>query len=195
MTVASVALDYSYSRGYAGAKCSNFSVLVAGTPVYQSPELSLYPYSKAKPDYSPPVNVHQMGLDIAVPSSKASWIEFVFDNNDCNLQLLTPLVVNLTCTGGPCASLPLLPQFFDSNMVLQRETPALIYGYTGTPHSTVTVHLASKSAAAPSSRTGLVAANGSWVVALAPQNASTGVLNTHSQYITLQVCSIRTASI
>ena len=117
VTVTGVALDYRYSRGYSGAKCSNFTVRAAGQPVYGSPVLSDYPYSKSKPNYSPPVHVDQKGLAIAVPSTgEASHLEIAFDDNDCNVQLLTPLVINMTCTGGPCASFELLPSFFGERM-------------------------------------------------------------------------------
>ena len=117
VTITGVALDYRYSRGYSGAKCSNFTVRAAGEPVYGSPVLSDYPYSKSKPNYSPPVHVDQKGLAIAVPSTgEASHLEIAFDDNDCNVQLLTPLVINMTCTGGPCASFELLPSFFGERM-------------------------------------------------------------------------------
>jgi hypothetical protein len=67
------------------ATCSNFTVQAAGSAVYSSPVLSDYPYSKSKPNYSPPVIVKQAGLSIAVPPAKgaAAHLELVFDNNDC----------------------------------------------------------------------------------------------------------------
>ena len=145
--------------------------------MYASPVLSDFPYSKSKPNYSPGVAVAKAGLSIEVPAAGISRLELVFDDNDCNLNLRTPLVVNVTCVGGPCTSFPLLPKFFDSNMVLQRDQAAAIYGHTGDPGSAVTVELAAGPGVpqpSPSSWTGLVAPNGSWVVEMAPQKASTG---------------------
>jgi hypothetical protein len=85
VTITAVSLSYRYSRGYSGATCSKFTVQAAGSAVYSSPVLSDYPYSKSKPNYSPPVIVKQAGLSIAVPPAKgaAAHLELVFDNNDC----------------------------------------------------------------------------------------------------------------
>ena len=71
--------------------------------------------------------------------------------------------------------------FTDDHMVLQRgPASAAIYGTTGTPGETVTVSIAKGGnngrnvGAPPASWSAKVANNGSWVVKLAPQKASTG---------------------
>ena len=85
---------------------TNFSLLAAGQPVYASPHFEDYPYSKSHPNYSQPVLVNAPA-SIKVPSfGPASQLEFHFDNNDRNIQLLLPLVINVTCTSGPCAAPP-----------------------------------------------------------------------------------------
>ena len=33
-------------------------------------------------------------------------LELRFDNNDRNIQLLMPLTINVTCSGGPCVGPP-----------------------------------------------------------------------------------------
>ena len=53
VTVTAMSFEYSYSRGYAGPHCSNFSVRVAGTPVYSSPVLSDYPCERTVRTYNP----------------------------------------------------------------------------------------------------------------------------------------------
>ena len=184
VVIQEVAFSYQYSRGYSGATCSNFTLRAAGVPIYASPHLADYPYSKSHPNYSLPIVVKKTGLSIAVPpleKGTVSRLELAFDNNDCNVNILAPLVVNASCSGGPCAALPLLPQFFDSNMVLQRDTAARIYGSTGSPGETVSVTATkggsggygSSSAARGVTASTIVPANGSWVVALPPQTAST----------------------
>jgi sialate O-acetylesterase len=173
-TVKELAFAYQYSRGYSGATCSNFTVRVAGSPVYASPHLSDYPYSKSHPNYSLPIAVKKTGLSIQVPSKGVSRLELAFDNNDCNVQILTPLVINVSCADGPCARLPLLPQFFDSNMVLQRDTPANVYGSSGVPGETVTVTLVQHGKFSDQHASTIVPANGSWIVSLPPQKASEG---------------------
>jgi hypothetical protein len=114
------------------------------------------------------------------------------------VQLLTPLVINVTCEGGPCTTFPLLPSFFDDNMVLQRApASAALYGASGAPGEIVTVSLGHAEqddgeavangvtgVAAGGARRGVfarkgswsskVAQNGSWVVVLDPQKASHG---------------------
>lgn len=171
-----VAFSYQYSRGYKGAVCSNFTLRAAGSPIYASPHLSDYPYSSKKPNYSPPILVKKTGLSIQVPPGGVSRLEVAFDDNDCNVQILAPLVIDLTCANGPCATLPLLPEFFDSNMVLQRDTPARVYSSTGNPGETVTVTAVKDGGYGDTttSASTVVPANGSWVVSLPPQKASTG---------------------
>ena len=106
-TVTHVSFDYRYEVGF-GAPApgvgTNFTLVAAGTPVYASPQYDDYPYSKSHPNYSLPVEVSAT-TSINVPSSgPLSRLEIKFDNNDRNIQLLLPLVVNISCTGGPCAA-------------------------------------------------------------------------------------------
>ena len=82
----------------------------AGVDMFTSPHLPNYPYSKSKPNYSPPVTVAKKGLSVPVPKDGASYFELSFDNGDSNVELMLPLRFNMTCSGGPCTSLPLLPQ-------------------------------------------------------------------------------------
>ena len=109
-----VEFDYSYTVGYGkpapGVIGTNFSMEAAGVPVYYSPHYDDHPYSKSHPDYSPPVIVRE-SVSIPVPASAngASRLVLHFDNNDRNIQLLLPLVVNVTCVRGPCAAPPAPP--------------------------------------------------------------------------------------
>lgn len=121
ISLSHVSFEYSYTVGFAhpNATGSNFSVRAAGKDTYTSPHFTDCPYSKAYPNYSKPIAV-DAPVSIKVPATGDSRIEIDFDNNDENVQLLLPLKVTVTCTGGPCANFPLLPTFIDSNMVLQR---------------------------------------------------------------------------
>lgn len=47
-----------------------------------------------------PVDVQ--GLALKASGTTPAHIEFTFDNNDHNVQLLLPIRFNITCTGGPC---------------------------------------------------------------------------------------------
>ena len=103
--------DYSYTVGYGepapGVVGTNFSLEAAGVFAYYSPHYDDHPYSKSHPDYSPPVHVRE-SVSIPVPASAngASRLVLHFDNNDRNIQLLLPLVINVTCLHGPCAAPP-----------------------------------------------------------------------------------------
>ena len=169
VTLTGVKFSYRYTSGFSGGNGTNFSVIMAGTTVYRSPNLVEYAYSKTHPNFSTSVNVTVPGLAVEVTAAQ-SHIAIVFANNDRNVQLLLPLRLTLTCTGGPCVARPVLPSFIDSNMVLQR-APAhsIIWGHNAAAGETVSVQL---DHAAPWSAT--VAANGQWKVSLAPQAASTG---------------------
>ena len=111
-------------------------------------------------------------------------VSVVFDNNDRNIQLLLPLEVNVSCTGGAggsCVAYPLLPTAIASNMVLQRApAKAAIWGNNANPGETVNVRLnnsdqsASTDATTTTSWSTTAAHNGSWSVALDPQPISTG---------------------
>ena len=86
---------------------ANFSLVVAGVSVYTSPLLTLFPYSKTG-DFSPQQPVATKGLSIKVAPG-TDKLEFDFQANDRNLQLLLPITMTLTCSGGPCFSRPLPP--------------------------------------------------------------------------------------
>jgi len=114
--VQGVAFSYAYDTGYGPDGIgSNFTVKVAGEPVYVSPQLDDYAYSKDNTNYSSPVPVSVSGLDIVVPDVKgtataANRIEIEFQNNDRNLQLLLPLSFEVTCAGSePCVAAPPAP--------------------------------------------------------------------------------------
>lgn len=177
ITVTSVAFSYSYITGYKGPVGAKFTLKVAGSDVYASPLETGYPYSKYGGGWSPENPAIAQGLSIKV-APDANTIEFDFEANDRNLQLLLPITINVTCTGGPCTKeLPLLPQFFDSNMVLQRgPDKAALYGTSLTAGETVTV------AMTPGDKkwTAKAAPDGSWEIDLDAQPASTGVTLTVS---------------
>lgn len=104
-----VSFTYSYDTGYGpDGVGTNFTVRVAGQPVYASPELVDYRYSENRSNYSAPVGVDVSGLSITVPhapgaASAANRIEIEFQNNARNVQLLLPLDVDVTCAGDqPC---------------------------------------------------------------------------------------------
>ena len=63
-----------------------------------------FQYDQNRTNYSQPVSVDVGALGIAVPAA-GTHVEFLFDNNDRNLQLLLPLELRLECSG-PCTSPP-----------------------------------------------------------------------------------------
>jgi hypothetical protein len=108
VVIQQIAFEYSYTVGFGGAgtgEGSNFTVRAAGAKVFASPLYNDYPYSGSHPNYSKPVAIKVPTLSIKVPTGFQN-IEFDFDNNDRNIQLLLPLTVNVTCTGGPCNAPP-----------------------------------------------------------------------------------------
>jgi hypothetical protein len=109
IVVQHMSFEYSYTIGFGPTgqegKGSNFTVKAAGGKVYASPLYNDYPYSQSHPNYSQPIAVN-VPLSIKVPAADKARIEFDFDNNDRNMQLLLPLKVNVTCTGGPCNAPP-----------------------------------------------------------------------------------------
>jgi hypothetical protein len=109
-TITGVTFEYKYVTGYTGPVGANFTLEVAGTPVYTSPLLNKYSCKSCSNDhgndaeYSPPVAVTANGLSIAVPSSGGGLV-FKFHNVDRNIQLELPLQINITCAGpGSCFS-------------------------------------------------------------------------------------------
>ena len=112
VTLTSISFNYRYTIGWgapAPGKGTNFS-LSAGTSriLYSSPAYNDYPYSKAHPNYSLPVNFHA-DVSEPIPASGTTRLELWFDNNDRNIQLLLPLEINVTCSGGPCVAPPPTP--------------------------------------------------------------------------------------
>jgi hypothetical protein len=104
--VTSMVFSYRYCVGYSGGKVgSNFTLRLGSSEVYSSPHLTDYPYSKGSdPDkiYSPPISASADKLNITVQSDGELTVEFEFQNNDHNVQLLLPMTVDLTCAGGSC---------------------------------------------------------------------------------------------
>jgi hypothetical protein len=195
-TVESVAFSYRQITGYAQTGTGpNFTLAIAGTAAFTSGPLTGHPYPpKGKSCsngacYSPATAAAAKSLGIKVPNEGAQRITFNFLNTDMNLQLLLPMTLTLTCTGGiPCVQGPkLLPHFFDSNMVLQRgPTKAAVWGETAAPGDEVTVSLSAGSgvtrdaAAVGGPWKATAAANGSWAVAMDPQAAGSGMTLTVS---------------
>ena len=109
--VRSLSFAYQYNTGYGPHGIgTNFTVRIAGTPVYTSPPLIDYRYSDNRSLYSPPVPVAVSGLSIAVPSngSSSQLIDIIFHNNERNVQLLLPMAFDVGCDpGGPCLAPPL----------------------------------------------------------------------------------------
>jgi len=108
-TITAVSFGYRYVTGYdMGTVGANFTLEVAGTPVYTSPLLKNYPCNPCAnshgndSQYSPSVTAAANGLSIVVPSSGGDVV-FKFHNIDRNLQIELPLQINITCAGqSPC---------------------------------------------------------------------------------------------
>lgn len=110
VTVDSFSFAYRYETGFHGnASCGvRFNLTVAGALVYDSPLLTAYPYSHSNDGYSPPVVVDKQQLGIIVNSSKQ--VEFTFENDCLNVQLLLPMVMNFSCSSAAsCFATPLPP--------------------------------------------------------------------------------------
>ena len=108
ITITHIAFEFQYTVGFGlpgpAVVGANFTVKAAGVPLFVSPHYDEFPYSKSHPNYSQPVLVSAPSA-IQVPSGgPPSQLGFYFENNDRNIQLLLPLVVNISCTGGPCAA-------------------------------------------------------------------------------------------
>lgn len=170
VVVESVEFSYRYCYGYANTGAgANFTLHVAGSAAYSSPQFIDYPYKKWENDsfYSPPVKVSADKLAITVP--KSGQIEFNFQDTTRNVQLLLPIIMTITCAGGSCIKQrPLLPSFFDSNMVLQRGQSVSLWGFDAAAGETINVALGAKK------WNSKALANGSWSVALDPQPITTG---------------------
>ena len=151
-TLTGLSLAYRYDTGFGhagdGRAGSNFTVsvgqhLVTSTPLYHSPHLVDFSYDANRSNYSAPVAVDVAGLSIPIAhgggaGATKTRLEFAFDCNERNVQLLLPLVVNVTCTGGPCASLFKLSATLQDHMVLQRAPAAAVVWGFAAPGTTVT---------------------------------------------------------
>ena len=108
-TIERVACAYRYDTGFGPTgEGANFTLRVAGRPVYASPHFTDYSYGHNRSNYSKPVPIDVAALGIVVPPAPAaSRIQFDFDNHDLNVQLLLPLEVHIECSGDvPCTPPP-----------------------------------------------------------------------------------------
>ena len=48
-------------------------------------------------------------LSIKVPTAGVQRLSFMFNNTDSNIQLLLPMTITISCTGGPCTGAPPAP--------------------------------------------------------------------------------------
>lgn len=102
--VKSFAFSYRYITGYGPSGIgSNFTVLVAGKPVYVSPNLVNFSYDSNRSGYSPPQKVI-FKEEIILKENETNIIKILFTNNDRNIQLMLPMTFNLTCRSPPCSS-------------------------------------------------------------------------------------------
>jgi lysophospholipase L1-like esterase len=106
VTVDTVSFSYRQCTGYATTGAGpTFNLSVAGSAAFESPPMAGFPYKKSCPGgacYSPAAQVSAKSLGIKVPADGVHRIAFNFKNTDQNLQLLLPMNLTLTCSGGPC---------------------------------------------------------------------------------------------
>jgi hypothetical protein len=158
-TLTGLSLAYRYDTGFGragdGKAGSNFTVSVVSagggttsTPVYGSPHLVDFSYDADRSNYSAPVAVDVAELSIPIghggdggADGAKTRLEFAFDCNERNVQLLLPLVLKVTCTGGPCASLFKLSATLQDHMVLQRAPAAAVVWGFAVPGTTVVTTL------------------------------------------------------
>ena len=99
LTGVSLAFRYVTGYGHAGTgQGANLSLTVNDDPVrsggeaiYASPHYTEYAYADNNTNYSAPVHVQLTDLSIAASARYTSRLQFVFQNNDRNLQILVPL--------------------------------------------------------------------------------------------------------
>ena len=103
-TLQSIEFQYQYDTGFNGNTSagigSNFTLSLGGFALYASQHLNDYSYGANRTNYSAPIPVRATGFSVTVPVD--GHLEFSFDCNDKNMQLLLPLHVSLTCVGAPC---------------------------------------------------------------------------------------------
>ena len=102
-TLKSISFSFKYVSGYgpAGRKVgASLSLQIAKrcdavSPIvlYTSPQFTDYPFDVCSTCYSPSVLVNVTNLNISV--SSASVLQFVFENNDRNLQVLLPIELTI----------------------------------------------------------------------------------------------------
>eukprot|EP01043_Picozoa_sp_COSAG02_P060921 COSAG02_NODE_8066_length_2722_cov_2.690431_5_plen_453_part_00 len=126
-TVTRATFAYRYNTGFDPSGVgTNFTLAVATQSAYTSPHLTDYTYGHNKSNYSLPVAVDAASLAIVVPATVPSYVEFLFANNDRNVQLLLPLTVTLECSGAiPCTPPPPPPP---SHILLFKQPPSIVAG-------------------------------------------------------------------
>ena len=102
--VAGFSLQYRYVSGYGPAGRhvgTNFSVVAAagcggqpGVTLYSSPELTEYPFDVCNTCYSPYVKV-DMPIPGGLNVSEAVNLQFLFQDNDRNIQLDLPIDITV----------------------------------------------------------------------------------------------------
>jgi len=125
--VQAIAFEFRYISGYGPAgqgQGSNFTLKVADSNVYSSQHFTEYSHDADSTNYSTPIPVTMDGLTLKSAGGETSKIEFVFDNNDRNVQLYMPLLLNVTCAPLPCVYEP--PPIPKSNTTWQQIGPSNI---------------------------------------------------------------------
>eukprot|EP00729_Bicosta_minor_P014957 gene14957-35105_t len=128
-TIASLSFAYRYDTGFGPTGVgANFTLRAAGQAVYESPHFTDYSYGQNKSNYSQPIQVTASKLAIVVPSgpqAKDSHLEFDFQNNARNVQLLLPLTITIECSGDvPCT--PPMPH--QSHSLVFEDAPRIVAG-------------------------------------------------------------------
>lgn len=127
-TVSRVSFAYRYDTGFGPTGVgANFTLRIAGQPVYTSPHLTEYSYAN-RTNYSQPVAVDAQSLAIVVPQGLPveDNVQFQFENNGRNVQLLLPLTVTVECSGAiPCTPPPPPPP---SHVLLFEHAPSIVAG-------------------------------------------------------------------
>ena len=101
--ITALSVAYRYNSGYsAPAVGTTLGISIVGKQIYTSPPLVGYRYDLNRSNYSAPVHVDVTGLSIAVPSDTDARVAIEFRNNGRNVQLLLPMVINVSCAIGPC---------------------------------------------------------------------------------------------
>ena len=89
VTLTRVSFAYRYTIGWGAPSPGNgtsFSLVVAKSNLYTSPQYNDYPYSKSRPNYSMPVLVNTP-VSVIVPKTDTTRLELHFNNHDRNIQV------------------------------------------------------------------------------------------------------------